>query len=88
MDEEFRKLKTAALPLSLDALDDRVFIALSARKVEATATRRLTAVAALISLGGGIVAGSAFVPNASAASPLTPLIPASPLAPSTLLDMR
>lgn len=88
MDEEFRKLKTAALPSALDALDDRVFLAIAARKVEATATRRLMAVAAFLSLGGGMVAGSAFVPNASAASPLTPLIPASPLAPSSLLDMR
>ena len=77
MDEEFRKLNAAALPASLDALDDRVLAGLAARKAETAATRRLM-----------MVAGSVFVPNAVAASPLTPLIPASPLAPSTLLDAR
>lgn len=88
MDEEFRKLSAAALPAALDALDDRVLAALVVRRAEAAATRRLMAVAALFSLGSGMVAGSVFVPNAVAASPLTPLIPASPLAPSTLLDAR
>ncbi len=88
MDDEFRKLNTAALPSALDGLDDRVLVALAGRKAEAAATRRLIAVAALFSLGGGMVAGSVFVPTAVAASPLTPLIPASPLAPSTLLDAR
>lgn len=86
MDDEFRKLNATALPSTLDALDDRVFAALAVRKAETAATRRLMAVAALFSLGGGMVAGSVFVPDAIAASPLTPLIPASPLAPSTLLD--
>jgi hypothetical protein len=88
MDEEFRKLNTAALPSALETLDDRVLAALVIRKAEAAATRRLMAVAALFSLGGGMVAGSLFVPSAVAASPLTPLIPASPLTPATLLDAR
>ncbi|UKK84840.1 hypothetical protein L7H23_01675 [Sphingopyxis sp. BSN-002] len=88
MDVELRKLNAAALPSALDALDDRVLVALSVRKAEAAATRRLMAVAALFSLGGGMVAGSVFVPSAVAASPLTPLIPASPLAPSAILDAR
>ncbi|KTE39764.1 MULTISPECIES: hypothetical protein [unclassified Sphingopyxis] len=88
MDDAFRKLNTAALPPALDALDDRVLAALVARKAEIAATRRLMMVAALFSLGGGMVAGSAFAPQAVAASPLTPLISASPLAPSTLLDAR
>ncbi|MBN8845629.1 MAG: hypothetical protein J0H88_20515 [Sphingomonadales bacterium] len=88
MDDDLRKLNTAAMPSALDALDDRVLAALAVRKGEAAATRRLMAVAALVSLGGGMVAGSVFVPTAVAASPLTPLIPASPLAPSTILDAR
>lgn len=88
MDEEFRKLNAALLPSALDGLDDRVLVALSARKAEAAAMRRLMAVAAFFSLGGGIVAGSIVVPSAVAASPLTPLIPAGPLAPSILLDAR
>lgn len=88
MDDKFRRLSAAALPSALDALDDRVLLALSVRKAEVAATRRLMAVAALFSLGGGMVAGSMFVPSAVAASPLTPLIPASPLAPSAILDAR
>jgi hypothetical protein len=88
MDEEFRKLHAAALPSTLDALDERVLAALAVRKSEASAARRMMMVAALFSLGGGMVAGSVFVPDAVAASPLTPLIPDSPLAPSTLLDAR
>lgn len=88
MEDEFRKLNAAAIPPALDALDDRVLTALARRKSEAAATRRLMAVAAFFSLGGGMLAGSLFVPAAVAASPLTPLIPASPLAPSTLLDGR
>jgi hypothetical protein len=88
MDEEFRKLNAAALPPALDALDDRVLVALSARKAETAATRRMMAVAALFSLGGGMVAGGIFMPSAVSASPLTPLIPASPLAPSAILDAR
>ncbi|APZ98702.1 hypothetical protein BWQ93_09490 [Sphingopyxis sp. QXT-31] len=88
MDDAFRKLNAAALPRALDALDDRVLAGLAARKAEMAATRRLMVVAALFSLGGGVVAGSAFAPHAVAASPLTPLISASPLAPSTLLDAR
>jgi hypothetical protein len=88
MDEEIRKLYATALPSTLDALDDRVLAALAVRKSEASASRRMMAVAALVSLGGGMVAGSVFVPSAVAASPLTPLIPDSPLAPATLLDAR
>ena len=88
MDAEFRKLNRAGLPPALETLDDRVLAAFAVRKAEAAATRRLMAVAALFSLGGGMVAGSLFVPSAVAASPLTPLIPASPLAPSTLLEVR
>lgn len=88
MDDVFRKLNAAALPPALDALDDRVLAALVVRKAENAATRRLMMVAALFSLGGGMVAGSLFAPHAVAASPLTPLISASPLAPSTLLDAR
>lgn len=88
MDEALRKLNAATLPSGLDALDDRVLLALSVRKAETAATRRVMAVAALFSLGGGMVAGSVFVPSAVAASPLTPLIPASPLAPSAILDAR
>jgi hypothetical protein len=88
MDDAFRKLNAAALPPALDALDDRVLAGLAARQAEIAATRRLMMVAALFSLGGGMVAGSLFAPHAVAASPLTPLISASPLAPSTLLDAR
>lgn len=88
MDDELRILNAADMPAALDALDDRVLGALAARRREAAAMRRTMAFAAFVSLGGGVVAGSVFVPPAVAASPLTPLVPASPLAPSMLLDSR
>ncbi|MBJ7498482.1 MAG: hypothetical protein JHC57_01870 [Sphingopyxis sp.] len=88
MDDELRILNTAAIPAALDDLDARVLDALASQRREAVAMRGTIALAALVALGGGIVAGSAFAPVAVAASPLTPLVPVSPLAPSTLLDSR
>jgi hypothetical protein len=81
MDDELRILNAATMPAALDALDDRVLDALAARQREAAALKRTIALAAFISLGGGVIAGSAFAPSAVAASPLTPLVPASPLDP-------
>lgn len=86
--DELRILNEAQVPIGLDTLDDRILAALAGRQREASAVRRMMAIAAFVSLGGGFVAGSAIVPPAIAASPLTPLIPATPLTPSTLLDAR
>lgn len=88
MDDELRILNMAQLPPALDALDEQILHALMRRQHESAATRRMMAFAAFVSLGGGFVVGSAFIPPAVAASPLSPLIPASPLAPSSLLDPR
>ena len=79
MDDELRILNAAEMPAGLDVLDDRILYLLAARRREAAAMRRTIALAAFISLGGGVIAGSAFAPSAVAASPLTPLVPASPL---------
>ncbi|KGB52636.1 hypothetical protein FG91_03381 [Sphingopyxis sp. LC81] len=86
--DELRILNEAQVPIELETLDERVLSALAGRQREASAVRRMMAIAAFVSLGGGFVVGSAVVPPAVAASPITPLIPASPLAPSTLLDSR
>ena len=86
--DELRILNEAPVPAALESLDERVLSALAGRQREASAVRRMMAIAAFVSLGGGFVAGSAIVPPAVAASPLTPLIPASPLAPSAILDAR
>ncbi len=86
MDDELRILNAAEMPAALDDLDARILDALAARKREAATMRRTIAIAALVSLGGGVVAGSAYVPAAVAASPLTPLVPASPLASSIFVD--
>ena len=88
MDEELRILNRIDLPTALDALDDRIMDALAIRRREAVATRRLMALAAFVSLGGGMVVGSAVSQPAVAASPLTPFGPSSALAPSTLLDAQ
>ena len=79
MDDELRILTGAAMPAALDALDDRVLMALAARRREAASLRRMMVLAAFVSLGGGVIAGSSFAPVAVAASPLTPLVPSSPL---------
>ena len=86
MDEQLRILKTVDLPEGLEALDEQILHALAGRQREAFAMRRLMALAAFVSLGGGIVAGSAVSAPAVAASPLTPLGPGGALVPSTLLD--
>ncbi|KTE26974.1 MULTISPECIES: hypothetical protein [unclassified Sphingopyxis] len=88
MDKELRILNRIDLPAALDALDDRIIGALSERRRETAATGRLMALAAFVSLGGGVVAGSVISQPAVAASPLTPFGPASALAPSTLLDTQ
>ncbi len=88
MDEELRILNRVDLPPALDALDDRILGALAARRRESAAIGRLMALAAVVSLGGGVIAGSAFPEPAVAASPISPFGPASALAPSTLLDVQ
>ncbi|MGQ3008832.1 MAG: hypothetical protein ACT6Q7_21910 [Blastomonas fulva] len=88
MDKELGILNRIDLPAALDALDDRIMGALAIRRREAVAMRRLMALAAFVSLGGGIVAGSAVPQSAVAASPFAPFGPPSTLAPSTLLDVR
>jgi len=88
MDEELRILNRIDLPAAFDGLDDRILGALAARRRETAATRRLMALAAFVSLGGGMVAGSMISQPAVAASPLTPFGPASALAPSTLLGTQ
>lgn len=88
MDSELRILDRIDLPAGLEELDDRVMGALSARRHEAAAMRRMMALAAFVSLGGGIVAGSAISKPAAAASPLSPFVSAGALAPSTLLDVQ
>ena len=88
MDEELSILNRIDLPAALDALDDRIIGALAARRRESAAIGRLMALAAFVSLGGGVVAGSAFPEPAVAASPMNPFGPARALAPSTLLDVQ
>ncbi len=88
MDEELRILNKIELPVALETLDDRIIGALAARRRESAATGRLMALAAIVSLGGGVIAGSAFPEPAVAASPISPFGPASALAPSTLLDVQ
>ena len=88
MDKELRILNRIDLPAALDALDDRIMGALAIRRREAVAMRRLMALAAFVSLGGGVFAGSAISQPAVAVSPLTPFGPPSALVPSTLLDVQ
>ncbi|MGQ2936495.1 hypothetical protein [Sphingopyxis sp.] len=87
MDKELRILKRVDLPAAaLGDLDNRVIGALAVCRREAAVTHRLMTLAAFVSLGGGVVAGSVLPGSAAAASPLSPFGPVSALAPSTLLD--
>ena len=86
--DTLRRLHEAEVPSTLLAIDDRVMDSLAQRSAEMAGNRQLMTAAAVFSLIGGVVAGSAFNPAPVAASDLTPLAPASALAPSTLLDPR
>lgn len=86
MDDELRILKAEAIPEALDSLDDQIMLGVDRRRREAASMRRTMVFAALVSMGGGILAGSAMPPPAIAATPLTPLIPANPLASSILSE--
>jgi hypothetical protein len=86
MDEQLRNLRTVEWFPALDALDDRIMLAFASRQREAFATRRLMLLAAFVSLGGGIAAGSLLSPPAVAAGRLTPFVPVNPLASATMPD--
>jgi hypothetical protein len=88
MDDELYILSRIDLPAALDTLDDRIISALSIRRREGVAARRLTALVAFVSLGIGIVAGSTNPQSVVAASPLSPFGPPSALTPSVLLDTQ
>ncbi len=80
MDEQLRNLRTVEWFPALDALDDRIMLALASRQREAFAMRRLMLLAAFVSLGGGIAASSLLSSPPAAAARLTPFGPVSPLA--------
>ncbi len=86
MDDELYILSRIDLPAALDTLDDRIIGALSIRRREGVAARRLTALVAFVSLGIGIVAGSETPQSVVAASPLSPFGPPSALTPSVWRD--
>src|SRR3546814_14875103 len=88
MDEEFRKLNRAALPPARETIDDRILAARVVRKAEAAATRRLMEVAELFSIGGGVVAGSAFVQSAIVGSQLTAVVSEWPITPDGRMGGR
>jgi hypothetical protein len=88
MDDLLPHLRDAPIPDALGSLDDAVVSALAARRREQAAGPRLFALAALLSLGTGVAAGSISGSPAVAAQPLSPFASNSALAPSTLLDPR
>ena len=88
MDDLLPRLRLVPIPDALGSLDDAVLRALAIRRREQAAGPRLLAVAAMLSLGGGVAAGSVASAPAVAAKPLSPFASNSVLAPSTLLDPR
>lgn len=88
MDNYLRRLKGAPPAGLLDGLDDRVMNALALRRREAGLAQRFMVLSAVISLGGGALAGITTSEPAVAARPLSPFTPAMALAPSALLDAQ
>ena len=88
MNDLLPHLRDAPVPDALGALDDAVLAALATRRREQATGPRLLALAALLSLGTGVAAGSISGSPAVAAPPLSPVASNSVLAPSTLLDPR
>ena len=72
----------------LDGMDDRVMAALAQRKRDMTQGKRMTAFAAVVSLGGGAFAGAALGEPITPIPPLSPFAPINALAPSALLDAQ
>lgn len=88
MDDLLPRLRHAPVPDALGSLDDAVLATLAVRRREQASGPRLLALAALLSLGTGVAAGSIASGPAVAAPPLSPFASDSALAPSTLLDPR
>lgn len=88
LDDLFTQFRRAPPMGLLDGMDDRVMAALAERKRDMTQGKRMTAFAAVMSLGGGAFAGAAMGEPMTAARPLSPFAPINALAPSVLLDAR
>src|SRR3546814_8191832 len=84
MDDELRILSRVDIPTALSALDDRIIHALGVRRHEAAAMRRVMALSAFISLGGGIIAGTPVSQRGVPAARPSRLVRASVLAPPPL----
>lgn len=87
-DDLFTQLRRAPPMGLLDGMDDKVMAALAQRKRDMTQGQRMTAFAAMMSLGGGAFAGAAMGEPITPARPLSPFAPINALAPSVLLDAQ
>jgi hypothetical protein len=88
MDGYLRQLRGAPPSGLLDGLDDRVMNALALRRRETGIAKRFVVLSAIVSLGGGALAGGSMNEQAASARPLSPFAPAMALAPSALLDSQ
>ena len=88
LDDLFTQLRRAPPMGLLDGMDDRVMAALAERKRDMTQGQRMTAVAAMMSLGGGAFAGAAMGEPITPVRQLSPFAPINALAPSVLLDAQ
>jgi hypothetical protein len=86
MDDIFKQLRDLPVPAGLAQIDDAVFAALGARRVEAKSMPRLLSLAAVFALGFGYFGGGMVPAPALAAEPQLVLTETA-LAPSTLLEL-
>ena len=88
LDDLLTQLRRSPPAGLLDGMDDRVMTALVERRRDANRGQRMTAFAAVVSLGGGAFAGAAMGEPMTAAQPLSPFAPINAFAPSALLDAQ
>lgn len=88
LDDLFTELRREPPAGLLDGMDDRVIAALADRKRDMAQGQRMTAFAAMMSLGGGAFAGAAMGEPITHARPVSPFAPINALAPSVLLDAQ
>ena len=88
LDDLLTQLRRAPPAGFLDGMDDMVMTALAERRRDTARGHHMTALAAVVSLGGGAFAGAAMGEPMVSARPLSPFAPINALAPSVLLDAQ
>lgn len=88
MDDILRQLRRAPPAGALDEIDDIVMTAVAELRRDAIGVKRLTTLAAFVSLSSGAFAGVIMGEPVGSPRPLSPFASVNALAPSALLDAQ